>query len=154
MTHLSPTTNPNAARVDDDVDDEHTIVVPPEDRCLVVLDGLRTPAEASECHPGISRLARGLAELVDEQERRPRTPAEAYLLRGFEALLGVRTLRTPRKPTLASVAKQASKAAIPVARYEVKPDGTVVVVTGQGEQQQGNELDEWIAKHARAPERH
>ncbi|HMF28222.1 MAG TPA: hypothetical protein VKE42_05585, partial [Candidatus Cybelea sp.] len=60
----------------------------------------------------------------------------------------------PRKPTLASVAKQASKAAIAVARYEVKPDGTVVVVTGQGEQQQGNEVDEWIAKHARAPERH
>ena len=127
-------------------------MVPPEDRCLVVLDGLRTPAEASECHPGISRLARGLAELVDEQERRPRTPAEAYLLRGFEALLGVRTLRTPRKPTLASVAKQASKAAIPVARYEVKPDGTKLDF-GKAEQQ-GNELDEWIAKHARAPERH
>ena len=36
----------------------------------------------------------------------------------------------PRKPTLAGVAKQASKAGIEVARYEVKPDGTVVVVTG------------------------
>src|SRR5215471_17870852 len=34
--------------------------------------------------------------------------------------------RKPRKPpTLTSVAKQASKAAIAVARYEVKPDGTV-----------------------------
>ena len=60
----------------------------------------------------------------------------------------------PRKPTLASVAKQASKAAIAVARYEVKPDGSIVIVTGQGEQQQRNEVDEWIAKHARAPERH
>jgi hypothetical protein len=39
--------------------------------------------------------------------------------------------RTPRKPTLASVAKQASKAAIPVARYEVKPDGTIVIVTSE-----------------------
>ena len=68
--------------------------------------------------------------------------------------LTARKSKRHRKPTLASVAKQASKAAIPVARYEVKPDGTVVVVTGQGEQQQGNELDEWIAKHARAPERH
>jgi hypothetical protein len=38
--------------------------------------------------------------------------------------------RKPRKPTLVSVAKQANKAAIPVARYEMKPDGTVVVVTG------------------------
>jgi len=36
----------------------------------------------------------------------------------------------PRKPTLAGVAKQASKAGIEVARYEVKPDGTVVIVTG------------------------
>jgi hypothetical protein len=41
--------------------------------------------------------------------------------------------RKPRKPTLASVAKQASKAAIAVERYEVKPDGTVVVVTGKPE---------------------
>jgi hypothetical protein len=39
----------------------------------------------------------------------------------------------PRKPTLVSVAKQANKAAIAVARYEVKPDGTVVVVTGEPE---------------------
>ena len=39
----------------------------------------------------------------------------------------------PRKATLASVAKQATKAAIAVARYEVKPDGTVVVVTGEPE---------------------
>ena len=37
-----------------------------------------------------------------------------------------------RKPTLASVAKQASKAGIEVARYEVKPD-SVVVVTGKPE---------------------
>jgi hypothetical protein len=41
-----------------------------------------------------------------------------------------RAARKLRKPTLVSVAKQASKAAIPVARYEMKPDGTVVVVTG------------------------
>jgi len=37
------------------------------------------------------------------------------------------------KPTLASVAKQANKAAIAVARYEVKPDGTIAVVTGEPE---------------------
>ena len=41
--------------------------------------------------------------------------------------------RKPRGPTLVSVAKQASKAAIAVERYEVKPDGTVVVVTGKPE---------------------
>jgi hypothetical protein len=39
--------------------------------------------------------------------------------------------RQARKPTLVSVAKQAAKADIEVARYEVKPDGTVVVVTGK-----------------------
>ena len=41
--------------------------------------------------------------------------------------------RRKRLPTLASVAKQASKTGIPVARYEVQPDGTVVVVTGTPE---------------------
>jgi hypothetical protein len=41
--------------------------------------------------------------------------------------------RKPRRPTLASVAKQANRAAIAVARYEVKPDGTIVIVTGEPE---------------------
>jgi hypothetical protein len=36
-----------------------------------------------------------------------------------------------RKPTLASVARQAAKAGIEVARYEVHPDGTISVVTGK-----------------------
>lgn len=35
-----------------------------------------------------------------------------------------------RKPTLAGVAKQATKAGIPVARYEMHPDGTISVVVG------------------------
>jgi hypothetical protein len=58
--------------------------------------------------------------------------------------------RKPRKPTLVSIAKQASKAAIPVARYEVRPDGTVIVHTGalDSDTKAGNELDEWLAKHA------
>jgi hypothetical protein len=38
-----------------------------------------------------------------------------------------------RKPTLASVAKDASKAGVAVARYEIKPDGTINVITGQPE---------------------
>ena len=80
----------------------------------------------------------------------------ARCLASVRALLGfAEPARRPHKPpTLARVAKQASKAAIAVARYEVKPDGSIVIVTGQGEQQQRNEVDEWIAKHARAPERH
>jgi hypothetical protein len=39
--------------------------------------------------------------------------------------------RKPRKPTLESVAKQASKVGIDVARYEVKPDGAITVITGE-----------------------
>jgi len=128
MTHFSPTTNPIAASVDDD--DDHTIVIPP-----------RTPDDYAVALPGGGRLWF--------------SPPEAWLLRALEAMLGgLVAVRKRRRPTLVSVAKQANKAAIPVARYEMKPDGTVVVVTGQGEQQQGNEVDDWIAKHARAPERH
>jgi hypothetical protein len=41
--------------------------------------------------------------------------------------------RRQRRTSLASVAKQANKAALEVARYEVKPDGTVVIVTGKSE---------------------
>lgn len=44
--------------------------------------------------------------------------------------------RTPKrarncKPTLASVAKQAAKAGIKVARYEVEVNGKIIVITGQ-----------------------
>jgi hypothetical protein len=46
--------------------------------------------------------------------------------------------RGPRKPTLAGIAKQASKAALEVARYEARPDGTVVVVTGKSESTEPN----------------
>ena len=53
----------------------------------------------------------------------------AAMLRGEPA----RKPSKPRKPTLASVAKQANKAALDVGRYEVKPDGTIVIVTGEPE---------------------
>ena len=62
--------------------------------------------------------------------------------------------RRERKPTLAGVAKQVSSAGIEVARYEVKPDGTVVVVTGKTDTEQTNDLDNWIAKHADTGQRH
>jgi len=51
-----------------------------------------------------------------------------------------------RQPTLASVAKQASKAGVEVARYEVEPDGKIVVVPGQPTADQTNDLDKWMAK--------
>jgi hypothetical protein len=43
------------------------------------------------------------------------------------------TKRSPRKPTLLSVARQARKAGIEVARYEIEPSGKIVVVTGKGD---------------------
>ena len=49
-----------------------------------------------------------------------------------------RRLRKPRGATLTSVSKQASRAGIEVARYEIKPDGTVVVVTGKSEATEPN----------------
>jgi hypothetical protein len=57
----------------------------------------------------------------------------------------------PRKrkpPTLVSVAKQADAAGIPVARYEVEPDGKINVVTGKPEESAPtNDFDKWKAKH-------
>ena len=58
--------------------------------------------------------------------------------------------RRQRKPTLVSVAKQVNKAAIAVARYEVKPDGTVVVVTGAPEPAAPE--NEWSLDEFRAKE--
>ena len=38
-----------------------------------------------------------------------------------------------RTPTLTSIAKQATKAGIEIARYEVIPDGKIIIVTGKPE---------------------
>jgi hypothetical protein len=51
--------------------------------------------------------------------------------------------RRQRRPTLASVSKQASKAGIAVARYEIKPDGTFVVIIGESE---STEPNPWLAE--------
>jgi hypothetical protein len=42
-----------------------------------------------------------------------------------------KTARRQRKPTLASVAKQAARAGLEVARYEVDPGGKINIVTGK-----------------------
>ena len=55
------------------------------------------------------------------------------LFREMRAEAGKQRTRKPRKPTLASVAKEANKAALDVARYEIKPDGSIVIVAGQPE---------------------
>ena len=43
--------------------------------------------------------------------------------------LGSRTRK--RRPSLASVARQAERAGIPVAGYEIRPDGTIKIITGK-----------------------
>jgi hypothetical protein len=56
--------------------------------------------------------------------------------------------RRLRKLTLASVAKQANKLGLAVARYEVKPDGSVVIVTGDPEPTDAS--NPWLADIGKA----
>src|SRR5262249_4366876 len=66
---------------------------------------------ASERPSGRERLARGLAALVEAQERQPPTAAEALLHRGLEMMLGVqkrRCLRTTVERSERGTAKQAA----------------------------------------------
>ena len=117
MTHLSHSTKSLPPR--DDIDARARLFAEIAAECSAGI----FPGDYSEA--GISAFAAEVAELfwemrIAEADRRSqieRPPAVAE--------------RKPRKPTLAGVAKQANKAAIAVARYEVKPDGTVVVVTGK-----------------------
>jgi len=47
------------------------------------------------------------------------------------------------------VAKAASKAGIPVVRYEMRPDGTIIVVTGEPEAS-STEPNPWLAEIEKA----
>ena len=130
MTHFLPTTNSLAAH-----DDDHTIVVAPEDRTIVVPP--RTPDDYAVALPGGRRLwvshplsvqdVPGLLDILlrEWMSDRLTTAARTCLSNNSHRQ------RKPRRPTLTSVAKQASKGGIEVARYEIKPDGTVVVVIGR-----------------------
>ena len=51
--------------------------------------------------------------------------------------------RRIRKPSLVSVAKQAAKAGLEVARYEVDPDGKIIVVTGKPDVPKPDNENEW-----------
>src|SRR5262249_44775804 len=51
--------------------------------------------------------------------------------------------RTPHKPTLASVTKQARKAGIDPSRIEIKPDGTYVVDIGKPHADEVTPLEQW-----------
>lgn len=51
--------------------------------------------------------------------------------------------RRKRRPTLVSVAKQASKAGIDVARYEIDVDGRISIVTGKPSETKTTQTNEW-----------
>jgi len=60
--------------------------------------------------------------------------------------------RKPRRPTLASDAKQARAAGIDIARIEMRPDGTVVIVTGKPDSAEPKDawpLDEFRTKETK-----
>jgi hypothetical protein len=124
VTHLSVITNPSAARADAD----HIIVVPPDDYIIEV-----PPPGPDDCVVALPDGRRFWVSLPPEVRAwLPHDRARDVL----ELLSPSKQCRRPRKlrrPTLASVAKQARKAAIAVARYEVKPDGSIIVVTTEGE---------------------
>jgi hypothetical protein len=48
-----------------------------------------------------------------------------------------------RKPTLAGVARQAAKAGIAVAAYEVRPDGTIGIITGKPDDRSDTVAGDW-----------
>jgi hypothetical protein len=41
--------------------------------------------------------------------------------------------RNPRRPSVTSIVKQATKAGVVVARIEVEPSGKIIIVTGGGD---------------------
>lgn len=72
--------------------------------------------------------------------------APTVTLTNKAATTKAKPLRRPRKPSLTTVATQAAKAGLEVARYEVNPDGKITVVTGKVEPEPTNDLDKWMAK--------
>lgn len=67
-----------------------------------------------------------------------------------------RGARTFRQTDLTRALKAARAAKVEIARIEVDKDGRAVLVIGTPEQRvtTGNELDQWMAKHAHDHEGH
>jgi hypothetical protein len=129
---------------------------------LAALHCILLPAEGSD-------RSRALAAAADCFALARYCPSEAEVAEQFLALAALlptaddagqsqtapappQRTRKPRQPTLASVAKQASKAGVEIARYEFKPDGTVVAVTGKpapAESENPWSLDEFRTKETK-----
>jgi len=61
---------------------------------------------------------------------------------------------SPPKPRKRSIRKLIEQAKAAGATTITLPDGTKLELGKIDSPKQGNEVDEWMAKHARAPERH
>jgi len=82
----------------------------------------------------------------------PAGAGREYFAARIAAVLKGERARKPRKPTLVSAAKQARKAGIDVARYEIRPDNTIVIVTGKPESAEAENpwsLDEFRTKETK-----
>ena len=78
-------------------------------------------------------LADSTAQLTKMTTALKTATAIAGVAKTLVASLATRRGKRARKPTLVSVSKDARKAGIDVSRYEVKPDGTITIVTGKPE---------------------
>lgn len=66
------------------------------------------------------------------------------------AVEGADTMRSAprqRKPTLASALREAKKVGASIAGATLAADGSVSLTFGEAAKTNGNELDEWMAKH-------
>ena len=106
---------------------------------LAVVDDIKTTWKAGslpEVPVSYRRVLLNEPEPVDDRFRsapKPSLVLPPYNL-GDEPPAKAKTSspsRRRRKPTLASIAKEAAKAGLEVARYEVDPDGKIIVVTGK-----------------------
>ena len=68
---------------------------------------------------------------IHPAQRIPRTSVEVLLIDKGMPVEQPKPPRRKRKPTLASVSRQARTAGIEVAAYEVRPDGTIKVIIGK-----------------------
>jgi len=93
--------------------------------------------------PRHARLLQLLRSGATIEELTAKPPRDAGGVGCAELGRGVKGKRGRRRPTLASVAKQASKAGIEVARYEVEPDKIVVIVVGKSGMDNAATTNEW-----------
>ena len=90
------------------------------------------PAARAAIRQASDALADSTAQLTKMTTALKTARALAEVAKTLVTSLATRRGKRARKPTLASVSKQASKAGIEVARYEIKSD-SINIITGKPE---------------------